>query len=130
MCAIQDSMKPHVAVNAALHAMASYLPALPIVPTPEFSTKAYRDPDKRKRAQQNVLGYQLQPRLQTAAELLRTTQAIQQQLQCVRLPLLILHGTDDKITDPLTSRELYDKCQSNDKTLKLYQDAWHCLHQG
>lgn len=48
----------------------------------------------------------------------------------VSSPLLILHGEADTVTDPLVSQLLYEKASSKDKTLKLYQDAYHCILQG
>lgn len=46
------------------------------------------------------------------------------------LPLLILHGKDDKVTDPSVSKALYEKSRSSDKTLNLYDDAFHSLLEG
>jgi hypothetical protein len=48
----------------------------------------------------------------------------------VSLPLLVLHGAGDQVTDPSISKLLHEKAKSEDKTLKLYDDAWHCLLQG
>lgn len=48
----------------------------------------------------------------------------------VSLPLLILHGKADKVTDPLVSEVLYEKASSSDKKLNLYDDAYHCLLEG
>ena len=43
------------------------------------------------------------------------------------LPLLILHGTADKVTKPSGSKEFYEKAGSSDKTLKLYEGHFHDL---
>jgi fermentation-respiration switch protein FrsA (DUF1100 family) len=48
----------------------------------------------------------------------------------VSLPMLILHGTQDRVTDPSVSKLLYEKAKSTDKTLHLYEDAWHGILQG
>ncbi|CAI0451374.1 unnamed protein product [Linum tenue] len=48
----------------------------------------------------------------------------------VSLPLLILHGEADIVTDPSVSKALYEKAKSSDKTLKLYKDAFHSLLEG
>ena len=48
----------------------------------------------------------------------------------VSLPMLILHGTKDQVTDPSVSKLLYEKAKSSDKTLRLYEDAWHGILQG
>lgn len=44
--------------------------------------------------------------------------------------MLILHGASDKVTDPQVSRFLYEKCSSEDKTLKLYEGSYHCILEG
>lgn len=48
----------------------------------------------------------------------------------VSSPLLILHGAADKVTDPQVSQFLYEKASSEDKTLKLYEDCYHCILEG
>lgn len=48
----------------------------------------------------------------------------------VSLPLLILHGAADKITDPTVSKFLHEKSISQDKTLKLYPGGYHCILEG
>lgn len=48
----------------------------------------------------------------------------------VSAPLLILHGAADKVTDPLVSKFLYENASSKDKTLKLYENGYHCILEG
>ncbi len=45
----------------------------------------------------------------------------------IRLPLLVLQGTDDWVVDPSGGREAYAKAGSTDKTLKLYEGLYHDL---
>lgn len=42
----------------------------------------------------------------------------------------MLHGAADQVTDPSISKLLHERAKSEDKTMKLYDDAWHCLLQG
>ncbi len=44
------------------------------------------------------------------------------------LPLLLLHGKADPVTSPLATEELFSRLASRDKTLKLYPDMVHELH--
>lgn len=46
------------------------------------------------------------------------------------LPLFILHGEADTVTDPSVSKALYEKASSSDKKLELYKDAQHALIEG
>jgi alpha-beta hydrolase superfamily lysophospholipase len=61
------------------------------------------------------------------AEILRAAQQLDLQAAQLRLPLLILHGTDDFVADVAGSRHVYDACGSADKTFRLCQNAYHDL---
>ena len=43
------------------------------------------------------------------------------------MPLLILHGTEDKAAKSSGSQLFYDRAGSTDKTLKLYDGHFHDL---
>jgi acylglycerol lipase len=63
----------------------------------------------------------------TAAELLRAIERIQKIMSTLDAPTVMMHGTDDKITNPDGSRQLDDLAISKDKTLKLYEGHYHDL---
>ena len=63
----------------------------------------------------------------TAAELLRAIARIQKTMSTLEAPTVVMHGTDDKITNPEGSRQLHDVAISKDKTLKLYEGHYHDL---
>lgn len=65
--------------------------------------------------------------VRTGAEILRAARELHRELESLELPVLILHGTGDWITDPRGSRELYERARSKDKTLKLYDGLYHDL---
>lgn len=48
----------------------------------------------------------------------------------VSLPLLILHGEADIVTDPSVSKALHEQACSTDKKLHLYKDSYHALLEG
>jgi acylglycerol lipase len=64
---------------------------------------------------------------ETVAELVRADELLKRSLQRITLPLLILHGTADKVTKPSGSKEFYERAGSRDKTLKLYEGHFHDL---
>lgn len=43
----------------------------------------------------------------------------------LHVPLLVFHGTDDKLTNPEGSRQFFNLAGSHDKTLKLYEGLYH-----
>lgn len=60
-----------------------------------------------------------------AAELLKAMQRVSSESEKITLPILILHGGDDKLVDPDSAQMLYDKVTSQDKTLKIYDHLYH-----
>ena len=61
----------------------------------------------------------------TAASLIRAIRAIEARREEIVCPLLLLHGTEDSVTDPEGSKLLYEHSRSPDKTLKLYEGFYH-----
>ncbi|KAL1566596.1 acylglycerol lipase [Salvia divinorum] len=130
MCKIADDVVPPWLVTQILTGMAKLLPKLKLVPQKDLAELAFKDERKRKQTAYNIVSYKHKPRLGTALELLRTTNEIEENLEKVSLPLLILHGKEDKVTDPSVSKALYEKAYSQDKKLNLYDDAYHALLEG
>src|SRR5262249_26999917 len=64
---------------------------------------------------------------ETIVEMVRADQLLKKSFGKFTLPLLILHGTADKVTKPSGSKEFYEKAGSRDKTLKLYEGHFHDL---
>jgi acylglycerol lipase len=64
---------------------------------------------------------------ETMAELARADELLEKSLGRITLPVLILHGTADKVTLPSGSKEFFEKAGSRDKTLKLYDGYFHDL---
>jgi acylglycerol lipase len=46
----------------------------------------------------------------------------------ITLPLFIFQGSADKLVDPTGAKLLYDKAGSKDKTLKVYDNLYHEVH--
>jgi alpha-beta hydrolase superfamily lysophospholipase len=59
------------------------------------------------------------------ASMIRAGRVMEQRMDTVDGPLLIMHGTEDALTNPEGSRELYRRAASTDKTLKLYEGLFH-----
>ncbi|KAF3976828.1 hypothetical protein ACB098_08G015100 [Castanea mollissima] len=130
MCKIAEEVKPPSPVLKVLTLMSNVLPKAKLFPQKDLAELAFRDFRKRKMAVYNVICYKDQTRLKTAVELLKVTSEIEKQVEKVSSPLLILHGAADKVTDPLVSQFLYEKASTKDKTLKLYDDGYHCILEG
>jgi len=59
------------------------------------------------------------------AELTRMWKELPEKVPQIKLPLLIMHGSADRLADPAGSKLLYERASSEDKTLKLYDGFYH-----
>lgn len=59
------------------------------------------------------------------AELLSTIQKLPDQMHKITLPVLIMYGSEDQLSNPEGSKMLYQKVGSRDKTLKVYEGLYH-----
>ena len=64
-------------------------------------------------------------RARWGTELLKTMNEIQSKMSELSLPVLIMQGTADRISDPSSSKMLFDGVGSRDKTMKLYEGFYH-----
>ncbi|CAK7326586.1 unnamed protein product [Dovyalis caffra] len=130
MCRIAEDIQPPAPILKALMLLSKVMPKAKLLPQKDLAALCFRDLKKKKMADYNVICYNDQMRLKTAVELLNATKDIEKQVEKVSSPLLILHGAADKLTDPLVSQFLYEKASSKDKTLKLYEGAYHSILEG
>ena len=63
----------------------------------------------------------------TVAAMVRGNERLEREFPLIKLPVLILHGTQDKATLPSGSRMFHERAGSTDKTLKLYEGHFHDL---
>jgi alpha-beta hydrolase superfamily lysophospholipase len=73
-----------------------------------------------------LIAHEIQP-TQTLAEMVRADERLTDGMPRFTLPLLIVHGTHDKVTKPSGSELFHTSAGSVDKTLKLYEGAYHDL---
>ena len=64
---------------------------------------------------------------QTSKVMIDAASRLSEEFALIKLPVLILHGTEDKATNPSGSQFFYDNAGSTDKTLKLYEGHYHDL---
>jgi len=65
--------------------------------------------------------------VRTGAEILQAAQRLQEEIRNVRVPLLILQGTGDKVVSADGARRIHMRAGSDDKTLHLYEGLYHEL---
>uniref|UniRef100_A0A8C5PM79 Monoglyceride lipase n=1 Tax=Leptobrachium leishanense TaxID=445787 RepID=A0A8C5PM79_9ANUR len=94
------------------------------------------DPNLVSRNKKEVESYMTDPlvyhggmKVSFGVQLLNATSRVERVLPNFRLPLLLLHGTADKLCDIRGSHLMMETVLSEDKTLKVYETGFHALHK-
>ena len=89
-----------------------------------------RDPKVIEACKKDPLVYQRAAAAHTARELLGAMKPIEDNLPTFELPLLLLHGEKDVVTDPGGTKAMYERAAAKDKTLHIYEGDLHdILHE-
>uniref|UniRef100_A0ACD5VNH7 Uncharacterized protein n=1 Tax=Avena sativa TaxID=4498 RepID=A0ACD5VNH7_AVESA len=86
-----------------------------------------RDPAALLAKYSDPLVYTGPIRVRTGHEILRLSSFLLHNLKKVTVPFMVLHGTADRVTDPLASQDLYNEAASRHKDLRLYEGFLHDL---
>ncbi len=73
-----------------------------------------------------LIAVEVQP-TQTIAEMARADERLKELFVQIKLPVMILHGTADKVAKPSGSQHFYDAAGSIDKTLRMFEGHFHDL---
>ena len=84
-----------------------------------------RDPEVVKAYIDDPLTYKGKTPARLAAELLSAMEQLQSKAAEIKLPLLIIQGSADRLVNPDGAQFLYDTVSSSDKTLKMYKGFYH-----
>ncbi len=124
--AVDEGRTPLFLTTASL--LAALMPNLKMKSL-EIGTEALtRDPDMMAAYDSDPLNDHNPTSLGMANRLLNAARDTRKRLYTLKLPMLIMHGTADKICPPSASKLLYTLAASPDKTLKLYEGLHHELH--
>ncbi|KAK3159826.1 hypothetical protein QOZ80_1BG0051520 [Eleusine coracana subsp. coracana] len=86
-----------------------------------------RDPAALLAKYSDPLVYTGPIRVRTGHEILRISSYLLHNLKKVTIPFMVLHGTADRVTDPLASQDLYREAASKHKDMRLYDGFLHDL---
>ncbi|MCO5573209.1 hypothetical protein L7F22_026977 [Adiantum nelumboides] len=128
MCGISPSFQPPRALVSLLGVAAAVIPTWPIVPTKAIPQVSFKEPWKLQLVLKDPARITLKPRPATALAFLGAVAEIEQRVEEIKAPFLVVHGEEDVVCDPEGVRKLYEKASSSsDKTLKMYEGMWHQL---
>lgn len=99
---------------------------LPFLPVRKLDSKAVsRDPSVVKAYEEDPYVYRGAIDARTGAELASGIDWLGTHLRDIRTPLLVIHGSNDKLTDPSGSRMVEERAASKDKTLRIWDGLYH-----
>ncbi|KAI4316091.1 hypothetical protein L6164_024107 [Bauhinia variegata] len=121
-------VKPaHPIVGAVAPIFSLVVPKLQVKGANKRGIPVSRDPAALLAKYSDPLVYTGPIRVRTGHEILRISSHLMRSFKSVTVPFFVLHGTADKVTDPLASQDLYIEAASEFKDLKLYDGYLHDL---
>lgn len=115
---------PHL-VQLALQGVSHLAPHLHVfsLNNADFS----RDPEAVARMNNDPLIAKESQPAETASEMLKAAERLKENMPNFKVPVFIIHGTEDRATRPAGSQYFHEHAGSADKTLKLYEGHFHDL---
>jgi acylglycerol lipase len=98
-------------------------PNLPV--TPLDSTTVSRNPDVVAAYDTDPLNYHGRIRVRTGAEVITAVERINRLLPTVTVPILVMHGSSDRLASPTGSEIVATHVGSLDLTHKVYEGLYH-----
>lgn len=98
----------------------------PTAPMPrDNANRLTVDPDTAMHFRDDHLNHHGPTRVRTAMEMVEAGRDAMTRLASISIPLLAMHGADDRLTFPSGTRALVEQASSTDKTLKLWPGMLH-----
>jgi alpha-beta hydrolase superfamily lysophospholipase len=104
----------------ALSAAVPWLGALAVDPA-----VVSRDPAEVEAYRTDPLVHHGKLPVRTVAEIAAATEAFPEQVASLTLPLLLVHGSEDRLSPVRGSRMVHERASSEDKTLEIYDGFFH-----
>ncbi|KAA0165909.1 hypothetical protein FNF28_03291 [Cafeteria roenbergensis] len=129
MCGIDPSIIPAAPIVALAKCVASCWPSLPLIAVQDHLPACFRLDNETVAAgaRADPLRYDGKQRVGTGMRLLDVMQHMHESAPSLSMPLLVFHGTADRVTDPSLSLQFWEQFGATDKTYIRLKDAWHVL---
>lgn len=125
---IDNQFIPNYFLKNMLLCLVSLFPQYPMLKSSNTMTSiSTKNKDFIEAKDNNEYTYHGSHRLCTGRELLHISEWINDNGHLLKKPILIFHGLEDTITEPLITQKIFDKILSEHKKLYLLEKAQHCL---
>ncbi len=114
-------------VSPVLMAFAPFIAKLfPLLPVQEFDFSVItRDKEILQKSAKDPLNYRGKIRARTGYELLQAVRSCRASLAKISLPVLIMHGGDDRNVPVSSATYIYEHVSSQDKTIRIFPGLYH-----
>ena len=89
-----------------------------------------RDPEVIVAYMNDPLVYLGKTTARLGSEIVKTMQIVTKQAPKIKLPIMIMQESNDKLVDPSGGHLLYNLVTSQDKTIKIYDGFYHEIRSG
>ena len=90
----------------------------------------YKDPSRLEIQKKHVGWYSGRLRPGPALAMVKGAEDVEKAIPHIRVPFLIQQGALDNVADPKVIRRMYEEAATNDKTLRIVDDAVHAIIIG
>ncbi|XP_017232785.2 caffeoylshikimate esterase [Daucus carota subsp. sativus] len=130
MCGVSKSIKPIWPIEMLLPVAACIAPKWKIVITRPPESMSYKEAWKQKLAAKSPNRGRLasgKPLAATALEFLRVCEYIEKNCHEIEVPLMVVHGGEDRVCEAKSAQQFYEMVSSKDKSLEIVKGMWHML---
>lgn len=121
---IGDDVSP--VIKKLSRVIARVAPSLPVTPASKSPESVLsRDPVVQELFDSDPLCYTGKVRARMGYELMKAAEDGRARAAELRLPLLVMYGTHDKLVNPSGAKLVYERASSADKTIKAWDDCRH-----
>jgi alpha-beta hydrolase superfamily lysophospholipase len=114
---------PPAPLRLAARALSATVPGLGVLAVDPAVVS--RDPAEVEAYRTDPLVHHGKLPVRTVAEIAAATEAFPEQVGSLTLPLLLVHGSEDRLAPVQGSRMVYERASSQDKTLEIYEGFFH-----
>ena len=121
--AIKPAAEPPLLQGLIVRLLSKLLPKIRVMQLD--SSGVSRDPIVVERYRNDPLVFTGKVTARLAKQIFSAMAALEAKLNLIELPMLILHGSADRLTHPEGSKMLHDRISSKDKKLIIYEGLYH-----
>ncbi|MFQ6006737.1 MAG: alpha/beta hydrolase [Woeseia sp.] len=124
--ALKPAVEPSQIQGLIMRVLSRILPKLRVMQLD--ASEISRDPEVVERYRLDPLVFTGKVTARLVEQLFESMAALDDKVAVIELPMLILHGSADGLTDPEGSKTLYAKIGSRDRKLIIYDGLYHEIY--